>query len=178
MNPMENGDFLGQIAQFSMVTGLQQLNDAFSQLSSSISSSQALQAGSLVGKSVMTQGQYGVLSAEQSLEGELNLTSSASDLEVRIYDAVGVLQKTLNMGTQASGTVPFKWDGQTDSGAAAPVGIYRVEADALGSEGREALQTLISSTVESVVVGSAAQGLTLNLAGLGSVAFNDVAKIQ
>ena len=54
MKPMENGQFLGQIAQFASVTGLQQLNDSFSDLTSSLSSSQALQAGNLVGKTVMT----------------------------------------------------------------------------------------------------------------------------
>ena len=80
MKPMENNQFLGQIAQFASVTGLQQLNDSFSDLSSSLSSSQALQAGNLVGKTVMTQGQYGYYSQESGLDGELDLTASASNI--------------------------------------------------------------------------------------------------
>ena len=36
--PMENGDFLGQIAQFGSVTGLEQLNDNFESLAASITS--------------------------------------------------------------------------------------------------------------------------------------------
>ena len=43
MNPMENGDFLGQIASFAQVTGLSDLQDSFSTFSNSMQSNQALQ---------------------------------------------------------------------------------------------------------------------------------------
>ena len=51
--PMENGDFLGQIAQFGSVTGLEKLNQNFESLAGSITSGQALQAGGLVGREVL-----------------------------------------------------------------------------------------------------------------------------
>ena len=42
--PMDNGDFLGQLAQFGTVNGIEQLNSAFAGLAGSIQSDQALQA--------------------------------------------------------------------------------------------------------------------------------------
>ena len=51
--PMENGDFLGQIAQFGSVTGLEKLNQNFESLAGSITSGQALQARGLVEREVL-----------------------------------------------------------------------------------------------------------------------------
>lgn len=178
MKPMENGDFLGQIAQFAQVSGLQQLNTAFADLSASLSSSQALQAGNLVGKTVLTQGNYGYYSQEKGMEGELDLTASATDIKLRVYDANGVLAKTLSLGTQPSGQLPFKWDGSLDAGGFAPPGAYRLEADYFDGQGRAPLSTLVSAQVNSVLVGNNSQGLTLNLTGLGAVPFNSVSRIQ
>ncbi len=59
--PMENGDFLSQIAQFGSVTGLEQLNKSFESLSTNITSGQALQAGSLVGREVLAPVDSGYL---------------------------------------------------------------------------------------------------------------------
>jgi flagellar basal-body rod modification protein FlgD len=178
MKPMENGDFLGQIAQFASVSGLQQLNDNFSSLSSSLSSSQALQAGGLVGRRVLMEGQYAPLSSVNGLEGELNLTASATDVRVKVYDAAGSLIKTLGLGDQAQGQVNFRWDGSMEAGGSAPPGTYRLEADFNDGDVRSPLATQVFANVESVVVGRAGEGLSLNLAGLGAVPFNSVSRIQ
>ncbi|MBE0509915.1 MAG: flagellar hook assembly protein FlgD, partial [Gammaproteobacteria bacterium] len=56
MNPMENGDFIAQLAQFRTVTGIDQLNNSFNGFSQTMQSSQALQASSLVGREVLVPG--------------------------------------------------------------------------------------------------------------------------
>lgn len=178
MKPMENGDFLSQLAQFSSVKGLQQLNDSFASLSSSLSSSQALQAGGLVGKNVLVPSSYAPLTLEQGLNAELNLESSATDIKVRVYDYNNVLVKTMNLGTQAKGQLGFTWDGSLDDGSYAQPGVYRLEADFSDGRTRSPLETTVSANVDSVVVGGVGQGLTLNLTGLGPVPFNKVSRIQ
>ncbi len=178
MKPMENGDFLGQLAQFASVSGLEQLNDSFATLAASMTSSQALQAGGLVGKSVLIQSVYAPYSTEKGLSGELDLESSATDVKVRIYDAAGSLVKTLNLGDQSSGQLAFKWDGSLDAGGYASDGAYKVEADFFDGETRSPLSVLVSADVDSVVVGNSSTGLSLNLTGLGSVSFSDVSRIQ
>ena len=45
--PMDNGEFLGQLAQFSTVNGIESLNSSFSGLSSAMQDNQALQLPAL-----------------------------------------------------------------------------------------------------------------------------------
>ena len=52
LDPQEGGEFLAQLAQFSMVDGIERLNEGSSDIYSSLRSGQALQASSLVGRSV------------------------------------------------------------------------------------------------------------------------------
>ena len=56
MNPMDSEAFMGQIAQFSTVEGIQQLNDSFDELAASLVSNQVLQASQLIGHSVLIPG--------------------------------------------------------------------------------------------------------------------------
>lgn len=51
-NPTANEDMVAQMAQFSQVENMEELNRSFATLSNSLLSGQALQATSLVGRSV------------------------------------------------------------------------------------------------------------------------------
>jgi flagellar basal-body rod modification protein FlgD len=74
--PLESGEFLTQIAQFGTVTGVKELQSSFSQLASSISSNQALQASSLVGRTVNIESNAGVLGQDSPLSGTVELEGS------------------------------------------------------------------------------------------------------
>jgi len=130
MEPMDNGAFLGQIAQFSTVTGLEDLQTSFADFASSLSSDQALQASSLIGRSVYAPLSEGVLSEVGTIDGELTLPVSSGDVSVKISDASGQLIRTISLGTQAAGPVPFSWDGKMESGQRAPAGSYAIDAQA------------------------------------------------
>src|SRR5262245_4718275 len=110
--PMENGEFLAQLAQFSTVKGLDDLNSSFANLSSSVVSNQALQASSLLGRTVLVDGNVGNLVAGGSLGGAVDLPSSASDVIVQISDRNGTLVRQIDLGTQGAGLARFTWDGQ------------------------------------------------------------------
>lgn len=176
--PMENGDFLAQMAQFATVTGIDDLNASFDTLSESMSSNQALQAGALVDREVLAPLDYGLLPAGGALRGEVDLPSSVGNLVISITDATGALIRELPLGSQAEGRIGFSWDGQTDGGAYAPPGIYKVEARASIGSDNTALQPLVNARVDSVSLGRGAEGLTLNLEGLGPISFNDVTQIH
>jgi len=76
LQPMENGEFLTQIAQFGTVSGVRQLNAAFEALSESLYSSQALQAASLVGRRVQVPGGEGYLAEGGGLAFAAELAGS------------------------------------------------------------------------------------------------------
>ncbi len=176
--PMENGEFLSQIAQFSSVSGLDKLNESFSALSASMTSNQAMQAGALVDREVLVDTNLGLLPQGGTLNGVVDLTSSAGAVTVTVKDATGALIKEIPFGTQPKGRLEFSWDGSTESGDYAPPGVYRISTEAVIDSENIMLPTLIAARVDSVNLGPGQQGLTLNLDGLGSVAFGDVAQIR
>jgi len=174
--PMENSAFLGQIAQFGSVTGLDKLNSQMENLSTSLTSGQALQAGSLVGHEVLVPMSAGSYESGKTLRGQAYIPEASSDVTVRIYDTNGQLVRELPMGAAKTGDLSFSWDGTNDQGEYMPSGPYQVEVSAQYGEDNVLLQPEIYADVESVSL-SASNGLTLNLAGLGPVAFDNVYKI-
>ena len=176
--PMENGDFLAQIAQFSSVSGLDKLNESFSALSASLTSNQAMQAGALVGREVEVEMDYGLLPQGGLMHAAVDLPTSAGNVVISIKDANGALVKEVTLGTQPAGRLEFAWDGSTDNGEYAPPGVYNISTEAVMDNENIMVPTLITARVASVSLGSAEQGLTLNLDGLGSIAFNDIAQIH
>jgi flagellar basal-body rod modification protein FlgD len=171
--PMENGDFLGQIAQFGSVTGLEQLNQNFESLASSLTSGQALQAGSLVGREILAPVDSGYLLPGGSLRGQVNLEQSSPQVTLRVVDSVGQLVREMPLGSAPPGSLDFAWDGMDDLGNFAPPGRYTVRVEALQNDRGVDLQTKLFAKVESVNL-NGSNGLTLNLEGLGPMAFNNI----
>jgi flagellar basal-body rod modification protein FlgD len=177
MSPMDNGDFIAQLAQFSASSGIQDLNTSFSSLSSSLQSYQALQASSLVGRSVLVSSGNGMLDAGGTVDGKINLSATTQQLSLGVYDQSGVLVRRIPMGMQSAGAVPFRWDGIGDDGNAVPAGVYELRAEALVDGETTAMETLVFSDVESVSL-SARGGVLLNLAGIGTADLSDVYQIK
>ncbi|PCI66159.1 MAG: flagellar hook capping protein [Piscirickettsiaceae bacterium] len=177
LDPQDSGEFLGQLAQFSTVTGIETLNTSFSDFASSIANDQALQAANIVGRKVTVPLQAGILTDGGTIEGELSLPASSPDVSIKITDQSGQLIKSINLGSQAAGPVPFVWDGLKQDGSAAPAGVYSVDAEARIDGQNFDLDTQLVADVESVTLGGVGGGLKLNLVGLGSVDFSNVTRI-
>jgi len=176
LKPMESGDFLGQIAAFGTVSGIGDLQTSFNGFANSMQSDQALQGSSLVGRSVLVPSSIGTMTAEDGLKGQINVVEPVSDLKVQIYNEAGSPIRTLEMGS-AAGYTNFSWDGFSDKGEAMPPGVYQFKATGTVSGENTAFGTATVAKVESILVGSGNQGLTMNLAGIGSVPFSEAQEI-
>jgi flagellar basal-body rod modification protein FlgD len=176
-DPMDNGDFLAQMAQFSTVEGIGELNTSFTEFANSITSGQALQAATLVGQSVLVPSSEGLMSLNDSLSGEVALSGRTNDLRVEFLDSNGAVVKTLHLGNQTEGQVAFEWDGLLDDGTYTDPGVYKIRAEAEIDGFNTVLETYVNAGVESVALGKGSSGVTLALAGLGEVSFNQVKKI-
>jgi flagellar basal-body rod modification protein FlgD len=174
--PMENGDFLGQIAQFGSVTGLEKLNQSFDSLATSITSGQALQAGSLVGREVLAPVESGYLTPGGSLRGQVQLDQSSPAVTLRVFDQVGQLVREMPLGPAPTGGLNFSWDGMDETGNFAAPGLYSVRVEAIQNDRPVDLRTQLFSRVESVDL-RGRNGLTLNLEGLGPIDFNNVQQL-
>ncbi|HTV97441.1 MAG TPA: flagellar hook capping FlgD N-terminal domain-containing protein [Steroidobacteraceae bacterium] len=182
-SPVDSNEFLSQLASLSEVQGITQLNTSFSALSNSLVSSQALQASSLLGHQALVASSTASLSsAGGTINGAVSVPQTSSQVVVNISNSAGALVQSINLGAQSAGLANFSWNGETSSGSAAPAGTYSLSAQVSGVSGGTAITTLVSGTVESVTMGSSSSsgssGLTLNVAGLGSVPFSSVQQIS
>ena len=176
MKPMESGDFLTQISQFSAVEGIGDLNDKFTELSNSLVSNQALQAANLVGRDVLAPTGLAALEEGGSISGTVELPAASSDVAVNVYDQAGQLVRRIDLGSQAAGPASFQWDGIGDDGQFASPGTYFVAAEAGVNGSTEAVETLLASEVRSVTLSNSG-GLLLDLNGIGSLDFSEVRQI-
>ena len=178
-SPVDSNEFLSQLASLSEVQGINQLNTSFASLSNSLVGSQALQASSLLGhQALVASSTASLATAGGTVSGAVSVPQTSSSVVLNITNSAGVLVNSINLGAQSAGLANFTWNGQTTSGSAAPAGTYTLSAQVNGVSGGSAVTTLVSGTVDSVTMGSGATGLTLNIAGLGSVPFSSVQQIS
>ena len=177
-SPIDSNTFLTQLAQLSQVQGIQQLNTSFSALSSSLSSSQALQASSLLGHQALVSSGTATLPANGAVTGAVQVPQTTSRVVLNITDSTGALVSQINLGAQPAGLASFTWNGLTGTGTQAPAGQYTLSALYAGANGSAtAAPTSVNGTVQSVSMGAGSTGLTLNVAGIGSVPFSSVQQI-
>ena len=112
LSPQENGDFIAQLAQFSSVEGIENLNTSMGSMATSFRSSQALQASALVGRTVLTEIDSAMLQPGGQVSGMIDLQSSTSDLKVNIANEAGVLVNQISLGSKERGEIHFVWTGK------------------------------------------------------------------
>jgi flagellar basal-body rod modification protein FlgD len=178
-SPVDSNTFLTQLAQLSEVQGITNLNTSFAGLSNSLVSSQALQASSLLGHQALVGSSTATLSsAGATITGAVAVPQTTSGVTLNISNSAGTLVQTINLGAQPEGITNFSWNGTQADGSAAPAGTYTLSAQVTGVSSGTAVDTYVNGTVESVTMGSGTTGLTLNVAGLGSVPFTNVEQIS
>mgnify|MGYP001180522375 FL=1 len=179
--PMDNMAFMSQLAEFSSLSGIQELNGAFSQLSSNLTGSQAVQASSLVGRSVAMDSQVATLAPVgrnengdlvSVLSATVDMGSGSDGGVFEVKDASGQLVFSGQLPA-GSGNIPVVWDGEASDGSRLPPGEYNISARVeRGGDLREA-RVYGHDTVISVAIGNGNQ-VTLNLASGRSVDVSDV----
>ncbi len=178
LNPMDSGQMTSQLAQISTVDGINQLNATLQALSTSMSSGQSLSSATgLIGHNVLIPGSTIALASSGSTSnGGVQLSQAADAVTVNITDSSGKVIRTMQLGAQSAGVVPFTWDGLTNSGSQAPAGTYNMSVSASMSGQSVTASTLSYGPVTSVTLGS--QGPSLNITGLGTAALSSVVMVQ
>lgn len=174
LNPMDNAQVTSQLAQLSTVTGIDKMNTTLESLISSFQSNQSLQATNMIGHGVLVPGASVALADGKGVLG-VELAEPADKVQVTIRDMAGKLVHTIDIGSMKAGMQQLQWDGATDNGGAAANGQYVFEVTAMRAGEKVDVTKLAFGKVDSVSTG--AQGVKLNLPGLGAVNFTDVRQI-
>jgi flagellar basal-body rod modification protein FlgD len=179
-SPVDSNTFLTQLAQLSEVQGINTLNTSFSTLSSSLTSAQTLQASSLLGhNALVTSSTATTATAGATVTGAVTVPQTTSSVTLSIANSAGTVIKTINLGAETAGNAAFTWDGTDATGTAAPAGTYTLSAIYGGqTSSSTAATTAVNGVVDSVSMGAGTAGMTLNVAGVGSVAITALQQIS
>ncbi|HET8764140.1 MAG TPA: flagellar hook capping FlgD N-terminal domain-containing protein [Rhodanobacter sp.] len=176
--PMDNTQFVSQLAQFSQLASTQDLNASVNNLSgqitSSLQSSQVLGSVGLVGRRVLVPA--GTLSyAGSAMSGAVGIGTAVANARVAITNGAGKVVRTLDLGPQQAGLANFSWDGMDANGNPLPPGQYGVSAaDPQGNP----LTTYVSGNVTGVGYGGASVGTYVQVNGVGGVPLTTIAQIN
>ena len=175
--PMENAEFIGQMAQFSTVTGIAEMGEALKSISSQLNEFRIATASNMLGSSVMIPGNYARIDSEQTIHGMVDLPKASAQTEVRFTDAAGNILHSKQLGAQASGLVGFSWENIpadiTDKNE--PI---RIEAFADFGNGIESLTPSIFAEVLAASTGDETKGVVLDVRDYGEILASDVQKFR
>ena len=139
LSPMGDEDFVAQLAQFSSLEQLKNMNDNLTQdiqwnylLSQTISNTMAT---SLIGRTIRADSSMLYLETGGTADLAVGLDRAASELTITIKDQNGNVVRTMTERGLNEGDHVFTWDGADDSGVQAPSGGYTVSVTALDGEG-------------------------------------------
>ncbi|CUU06081.1 flagellar basal-body rod modification protein FlgD [Candidatus Thermokryptus mobilis] len=155
LNPIQSSEFASQLAQFSSVEQLYNIN---SNLLRSIDASYATNrsitnalVSNLIGKSVSVYGDVLYLDPAQGASFGYELKGDAKEIEIKIYDSDGNVVRSFKLDGRKKGRYDFAWDGKDSSGRDLPAGNYNVKISALDKDGKAvAVDTYIIGLVEGV----------------------------
>ncbi len=127
LNPLEGTEFATQLAQFSSLEQLSNLNDAVNKsidanfvLTQSINNTMS---ATLIGKQVKLTGDSFAFKGQQEISFGYNLPVDASSVKINVYDETGSLIKTID-GDTGQGDNKVSWDFYDNDGNKVPEGKY------------------------------------------------------
>jgi flagellar basal-body rod modification protein FlgD len=141
LQPVDNQQFIAQLAQFSSLEQLQAVGSRLDSLLVAAASQTQLSASSLVGKTVYYNADGVDVAASGAQAAQVSLPSAAS-VSATIQDASGRTVRVLNLGNQAGGTFDLGWDGRDASGNAVAAGHYTVQLTAKAADGSSVAASL------------------------------------
>jgi len=177
LKPMENNEFLGQMAQFSTVQGISNMQESMKALTESMLGDQVLRGATLVGHEVLVPSEKIALDESAKQVTGIVAAPAPGIVNFEIKNDSGQLVKTISVNAEKAGEVEFAWDGTDANGKRMPAGKYSISAAQVNASGDKSdLSTYVNAAVESVSIGS--DGLYLNLKGLGAAPIGYVLRVS
>jgi flagellar basal-body rod modification protein FlgD len=136
-NPMESYEMASQLAQFSSVEKLANINTNLTALQTSLSTLTNAQMVGLIGKQVVAQANTLQVSGGTASNGQyqFELASGTAKVTITISDENGNAVRTKTIDAQAGGQYQLDWDGLDSSNNKVSDGTYTFAVDATDSSG-------------------------------------------
>jgi flagellar basal-body rod modification protein FlgD len=174
--PQEGQEFAAQLAQFSSLEQLTNIND---NLEASQAFDLALSNSSmvnLIGKTVDAPGNKFELGKGETETLGFSLGEDASEVSIDIFNSAGTNVASLSIGTQSAGQKEFVWPGTDSSGAPLPAGTYSFGVSAEDASGNFIEAGTFSAGVVSDILFD--EGETFAIVNGQKVSVNEISKVS
>lgn len=147
MNPMDSTGFTAQLAQFSSLEQLENINSTLEAQKVHQTSSENAQAVQFIGKQVTAVGNTVNLDADGTATLNFDLAGDADATYFKIYDTTGAYMGDFEVGSLTAGEQQVTWDGTGQNGQPLPEGQYSFEVLAVDDQDVPVSATTFSTGV-------------------------------
>jgi flagellar basal-body rod modification protein FlgD len=151
LSPMDSTGFTAQLAQFSSLEQLQNINSSIGTLETSQSIMTNGQAVGFIGKQITAIGDRISVAEGQSAPLRFNLESDAAGVYVKVYDMSGNFTRDIECGPMPAGPNSVDWDNLDYLAGQVPDGLYSFQVMAVDAEGNSVPSTTFSQGTVSGV---------------------------
>ncbi len=175
-NPVENGEFIAQLAQFTTLEQTTNMNKLLEQLVGQDTQRTELNLVNLIGRTVVSEGDTVSLGKTDQPILAYALSDTATRVTVEVLGENGQILRSIQSGSSGTaGTHQVSWDGMDDNGDRLPEGVYTFGVNAVNENlapvsnftfARERVSNIVLGTDKPVVLQS---GKTLNTQDIISI---------
>jgi flagellar basal-body rod modification protein FlgD len=174
--PMDNTTFVAQLAQFSSLEQMNNVNDTLTKILAGQTTSLQATATGMVGKTAVFNSDQVTLTKGQPVTITAGLPEMADDMTMTIQDSTGTTVRTVALGSALAGTRTINWDGLDDNGDQLQDGIYTAQVYAKNLKGD---QIAVTQTAKERITGvTFDNGVPRLLAGGISLSLSDISELD
>ena len=175
-NPLKSHEMAAQLASFSSLEQMQNMNKSLDELKNAQKPSENFQALNLIGKAVAGDSSKVVRGInDKEHDFKFNLPLEASEVTVKVRDGEGNIVRTYNLKGLKKGENKLTWNGEDEKAQKSPAGEYQFLAEAKTADGKK---IGIKTDFEGMITGVSysGEGPVLHV-GNQALRFADVKKI-
>lgn len=173
--PVDNTQMVAQMAQFSSVAGISEMNTSLKAMATDIAAARFGDASGWIGRGALINSDTASALSTGAYAGQITLPSEAKDVTLTLVDASGQSVYSKDLGAHDAGALDWSWDGKDASGTAV-AGPLQLVVGAQGTSGTSIKPTNATWT-EVQSVQSPATGTTTLVTPLGSFAPSQVLQL-
>ena len=176
-NPVDNTAMVAQMAQFSQVAGIAEMNKSLAGIAAALAPGRLTDAASWIGRSMLVESDIATPLRDGAYAGEVVLAGKAEQVTVSFLDEKGAVLHSMELGAREAGASSFSWDGKDADGNVKATGPLRMVVNASG--GGEAVAAATTTWTGIAGIQSPANGgATKLVTGLGLLSPEDAIRLS
>jgi flagellar basal-body rod modification protein FlgD len=125
-NPVDNTQMVAQMAQFSQVAGIAEMNKSLQAIVASLGGNRLSDAAGWIGRSMLVESEVATPLRDGTYAGEIELEQDAEQVNLSFLDENGAVVHSADLGPQTAGPITFAWDGKNEAGESVAGGPLRL----------------------------------------------------